>query len=132
MKAIQAFKLVAGAMLVAASLQAYAQDASAPAATAAAASGPTTAAKQQYNQSKAQYKAAKSANRALARKVRAALAKDKDVSVVNITVRAKDGAVILQGTVPEQPQVDRAGEVAKGVAGVTSVNNALTIRPVGS
>lgn len=131
MKALQAFKLAAGAMLVAASLQAYAQDASAPAA-AAAASGPTTAAKQQYDESKAQYKAAKSANRALSRKVRAALAKDKDVSVANITVRAKDGAVTLQGTVPEQSQVDRAAEVAKGVAGVTSVNNALTIRPIGT
>ncbi|WP_028224321.1 BON domain-containing protein [Paraburkholderia ferrariae] len=131
MKAIQAFKLAAGTMLVAASLQVYAQDASAPAA-ATAASGPTTAAKQQYNESKAQYKSAKAANRALARKVRAALAKDKDVSVANITVRAKDGAVTLQGTVPEQPQVDRATEVAKGVAGVTSVKNALTIRPVGT
>ncbi|WP_322014775.1 BON domain-containing protein [Paraburkholderia sp. J12] len=131
MKAIQAFKLAAGAMLVAASLQAYAQDASAPAA-ATAASGPTTAAKQQYNESKAQYKSAKAANRALGRKVRAALAKDKDISVANITVRAKDGAVILQGTVPEQTQIDRATEVAKGVAGVTSVKNALTIRPVGT
>lgn len=129
MKAIQAFKLAAGTMLVAASLQAYAQDASAP---AAAASGPTTAAQQQYNQSKAQYKSAKAANRALGRKVRAALAKDKDISVANITVRAKDGAVILQGTVPEQPQIDRATEVAKGVPGVTSVKNALTIRPVGT
>lgn len=129
MKAIQAFKLAAGTMLVAASLQVYAQDASAP---AAAASGPTTAAKQQYDQSKAQYKSAKAANRALARKVRAALAKDKDVSAANITVRAKDGAVILQGTVPEQPQIDRATEVAKGVAGVTSVRNALTIRPEGT
>jgi hyperosmotically inducible periplasmic protein len=129
MKAIQAFKLAAGAMLVAASLQVYAQDASAP---EAAASAPTTAAKQQYSESKAQYKSAKAANRALGRKVRAALAKDKDISVANITVRAKDGAVILQGTVPEQTQIDRATEVAKGVAGVTSVKNALTIRPVGT
>jgi hyperosmotically inducible periplasmic protein len=132
MKAIQSFTLVAGAMLVAVSLQAYAQDASAPAAATAAASGSTAAAKQQYNDSKAQYKAAKSANRALSRKVRAALAKDKIVVVSNITVRAKDGAVTLQGTVPEQSQIDRAGEVAKGVAGVTSVNNTLTIRPLGS
>ncbi len=37
----------------------------------------------------------------------------------------------LQGSVPEQPQVDKATEVAQGVAGVTSVKNALTIRPVG-
>ncbi|HEV3429105.1 MAG TPA: BON domain-containing protein [Paraburkholderia sp.] len=126
MKAIQAFKLAAGTMLVAASLHVYAQDAaSAPAA-------PTDSAKAQVQQSKQQYKSAKAANRALSRKVRAALAKDKDISVANITVRAKDGAVILQGTVPEQGQVDHATDVAKGVAGVTSVKNALTIRPVGT
>jgi osmotically-inducible protein OsmY len=127
MKAIQAFKLAAGTMLVAASLHVYAQDAaSAPAAA------PTDAAKASVQQSKQQYKSAKSANRALSRKVRGALAKAKDISVANITVRAKDGAVILQGTVPEQGQIDRATEVAKGVAGVTSVKNALTIRPVGT
>ncbi|MBN3807954.1 BON domain-containing protein [Paraburkholderia sp. Ac-20347] len=127
MKAIQAFKLAAGTMLVAASLHVYAQDAaSAPAAS------PTDAARAQMKDSKAQYRSAKAANRALSRKVRSALAKAKDISVANITVRARDGAVILQGTVPEQPQIDRATEVAKGVAGVTSVRNALTIRPVGT
>ncbi|WP_027815427.1 BON domain-containing protein [Paraburkholderia bannensis] len=127
MKAIQAFKLAAGTMLVAASLHVYAQDAaSAPAAA------PTDSAKAQVKESKQQLKSAKAANRALSRKVRAALAKDKDISVANITVRAKDGAVILQGTVPEQGQVDHATDVAKGVAGVTSVKNALTIRPVGT
>lgn len=132
MKAIQAFKLAAGTMLVAASLQVYAQDASAPAAAAPAASGPTTAARQQLQESRSQYRAARAANRALSRKVRAALARDKGIAVANITVRAKDGAVILQGSVPAQPQIDRATDVAKGVAGVTSVKNALTIRPVGT
>jgi osmotically-inducible protein OsmY len=33
--------------------------------------------------------------------------------------------------VPEQQQVDLATQAAQGVAGVTSVKNALTIRPVG-
>jgi hyperosmotically inducible periplasmic protein len=130
MKAIQAFKLAAGTMLVAASLHVYAQDASEPA--AAAASGPTPQARQQFQESRAQYRAARAANRALARKVRAALARANGISVANITVRAKDGAVILQGSVPAQPQIDRATDVAKGVAGVTSVRNALTIRPVGT
>lgn len=130
MKAIQAFKLAAGTMLVAASLHVYAQTAaSAPAAPTAA---PTEAAQAQVTQSKADLKKAKAANRALSRKVRGALAKDKNLSVANITVRAKDGAIVLQGTVPEQAQVDRATEVAKGVAGVTSVKNALSIRPVGT
>ena len=64
--------------------------------------------------------------------MRTALARDGRVSVSNITVRARDGAVTLQGSVPEAPQLDRATQAAKGVAGVTSVRNALTIRPVGS
>jgi hyperosmotically inducible periplasmic protein len=42
-----------------------------------------------------------------------------------------DGAVTLQGTVPDQSQTDRAAEVAKSVEGVTSVKNALTVRAPG-
>ncbi|TKC90039.1 BON domain-containing protein [Trinickia terrae] len=122
MKAIQVLKLAASTILIATSLQAYAQDASAP---VAAASDATAVTKQQQ-------KAAKAANRALSRKVRAALAKDKNINVSNITVRAKGGAVTLQGTVPEQSQIDRATAVANGVAGVTSVSNALIMRPTGN
>jgi osmotically-inducible protein OsmY len=51
--------------------------------------------------------------------------------VTNITVRARGGAVTLAGTVPEQPQVDLATQAAQAVPGVTSVKNALSIRPVG-
>jgi hyperosmotically inducible periplasmic protein len=126
MKAIQAFKLAAGTMLVAASLQVYAQDASAP----AAAPGTTPAARAQVQSARADLRAARQANRRLARKVRSALARDPNVAVARITVRAKDGAVTLEGTVPVRDQIDRAGEVAKGVAGVTSVTNSLTIRPI--
>jgi osmotically-inducible protein OsmY len=132
MKAIQMFKLAATTVLVAASFQVYAQDAASAAPAAPAASGPTAAAQHNVTQSKAALKQARAANRALGRKVRSALAKDRNISVSNITVRAKDGAVILQGTVPEQSQIERAGDVAKGVEGVTSVRNALTIRPVGT
>jgi osmotically-inducible protein OsmY len=39
--------------------------------------------------------------------------------------------VTLAGTVPDQSQVDLATQAAQGVAGVTSVKNALTVRPVG-
>lgn len=117
MKAIQAIKLVGGALVVLASINAYAQASDVD----------------MTNQPSAKQtaKAAKSADRALARKVRAALSKSKDISVANITVRAKSGAVTLQGSVPEQPQVDKASQVAQNVAGVSSVKNALTIRPVG-
>ena len=132
MKAIQVFKLAAATALVAASFQVYAQDAASAPAAAATASGPTATAQHNVNQSKAALRQARAANRALGRKVRSALARDRNISVSNITVRAKDGAVTLQGTVPEAAQIQRAGDVAKGVDGVTSVRNALTIRPVGT
>jgi hyperosmotically inducible periplasmic protein len=117
MKAIQAIKMVGGALIVLASINAYAQASDADA--TAQPSAKQTA------------KATKSADRALQRKVRSALAKAKGISVSNITVRARSGAVTLQGSVPEQPQSDQATQVAQGVAGVTSVKNALTVRPVG-
>jgi len=127
MKAIQVVKLAAATALVAASLHVYAQDDAASAAPAAA--GPAAAAQDQGNQSKALSKQARAANRALSHKVRSVLAKDRHISMSNVTVRARDGAVVLQGTVPEQSQIDHATEVAKGVQGVTSLKNALTIRP---
>jgi hyperosmotically inducible periplasmic protein len=121
MKATQAFKLAVGVMLIGASLQVYAQDASVP--VGAASGTPLTAAQQS--------KAARAANRALSRRVRAALAKDKNIDVANVTVRAKEGAVTLQGTVPDSSQIDRATGVAQRVTGVTSLKNALTVRPAG-
>ncbi|MFM0616322.1 BON domain-containing protein [Paraburkholderia nemoris] len=73
----------------------------------------------------------KSADRALQKRVRSAFAKAKDVTSSNITVRAHGGAVTLQGTVPDQDEIERAGEIAKRVSGVTSVKNALTVRAAG-
>jgi hyperosmotically inducible protein len=123
MTAIQRLSLVAGAMLIAAgSLQAYAQDASEP---ATAATGAPLTARQQS-------KAARAADRALSRKIRTALAKDKDLSGASIAVRVKDGAVTLQGLVRDQSQSERATQIVKGVAGVTSVKNTLTNRSLGS
>jgi hyperosmotically inducible periplasmic protein len=121
MKAIQAIKMVGGALVVLASVSAYAQ------------SSDTMAASGAMSQPSAKQvsKAQKSADRALQKKVRAALAKAKGISVANITVRARSGAVVLQGSVPEQAMVDQATTVAQGVDGVSSVKNALTIRPEG-
>jgi osmotically-inducible protein OsmY len=39
--------------------------------------------------------------------------------------------VTLEGTVPDSSQVDKATQVAQGVAGVSSVKNALTIKEPG-
>lgn len=123
MKTIQRLGLVAAAILIAAgSLQAYAQDASEP---AAATSGATLTARQQS-------KAARAADRALSRKIRAALAKDKDLNGASITVRVKDGAVTLQGLVRDQSQSERATQIAQGVTGVTSVKSTLTNRSLGN
>ncbi|MCC8400657.1 BON domain-containing protein [Paraburkholderia sp. MMS20-SJTN17] len=122
MKAIHAVRLVSAALLITGSIHAYAQ-----ASEAAPATAPTTT-----SEARAHYRSMKAANRALQRQVRSALVKDRSISTSNITVRARDGAVTLQGSVPVQAQSDRATEVAKGVPGVTSVKNALSIRPVGT
>lgn len=69
----------------------------------------------------------RAADRALQRSVRRALAKTRGLDVVNISVRARSGAVVLEGSVPEQSQIDLATHTAQGVAGVDSVKNALVI-----
>jgi len=122
MKAIHAIKLAGTALLICGSIHAYAQASDAAPATPAS----TTSAARHH------YKSLKAANRALQRQVRSALVKDRGISMANVTIRARDGAVTLQGTVPVQAQSDRATEVAKTVPGVTSVRNALSIRPVGT
>ncbi|WP_025601082.1 BON domain-containing protein [Burkholderia sp. WSM2230] len=100
------------AMVVACNVYAQASDATATGTTAAPA---------------ATAKASKKANSQLGRKVRAAISKVQGVDVSNIAVRARGGAVTLTGSVPDQGQIDAAGEAAKGVAGVTSVSNKLTV-----
>jgi osmotically-inducible protein OsmY len=121
MKAIQAIRLAGGALLVMASVQAYAQ--ASDAAPAADATAPSA---------KSQHKADRAANRSLGRKVRNALSKEMGVSAAHITVRSSGGAITLQGTVPEAADSDKAEGIAKGVQGVVSVRNALSIRPEGT
>lgn len=72
---------------------------------------------------KASKKQTRSANHKLAQAVRKALYGTKGLVSSNITVLARSGAVTLDGTVPEQGQIDLAGQTAQGVAGVTSVKN---------
>jgi hyperosmotically inducible periplasmic protein len=115
---IQKLAVIVGAIVALVTLDLHAQpaDSSVPATTASSA----TAAR----------KAARKADHALEKAVRKALAKDKAVDVTNVNVRSRNGAVALLGTVPEQGQVDAATKAAQSVAGVTSVNNALTIKGV--
>lgn len=68
------------------------------------------------------------ANRALRRNVYAAIARHKEISAGNIGVTAKDGAVTLNGTVSDTSQIATVVEITKGVPGVISVANKLTVR----
>jgi len=72
-------------------------------------------------------KAVRAADRALQKSVRRALAKTRGLDVLNIDVRAHDGAVVLEGSVPDQSQIDVATRAAQSVPGVASVRNALVI-----
>jgi hyperosmotically inducible periplasmic protein len=116
MKNIKKIRLAVGAVVVATSMTAWSQTsepASAPAASAMAASAPATA---------------KKTNRALRRQVYSAIVKHKEISAGNISVVAKDGAVTLNGTVTDASQVGTVADIAKGVPGVTSVTNKLTVQ----
>ena len=123
MKAMSGFTAAFGVAIALASISAWAQDGTpAGASTGAAltASGGMTA------------KAARQANRVLRRKVYAALAKHKEIDAGDIGIAAKGGAVTISGTVPDASQINTVTEVAKGVAGVTSVTSKLTVqRPFG-
>jgi hyperosmotically inducible periplasmic protein len=105
------------AMLLATSLHAHAQ------ASGASSSMPAVA----VTTSNATPASTKAADRALRRRVLNALAKAKGLRASGITVRATNGAVTLEGWVPEQAQIDQATQIAQGVAGVTSVKNTLTL-----
>jgi osmotically-inducible protein OsmY len=75
-------------------------------------------------------KAVRKANRALSRRVTQALQKG-GVDVIGVNVIAKNGAITLAGYAQDATQIDKAGSIAKGVSGVSSVKNALTIQEGG-
>ncbi len=68
-------------------------------------------------------------NAALTTKVKSALLADDMVKGTQINVDSNAGVVKLTGTVDTPGQVTRAVEVAKGVSGVTRVENNLTSSP---
>ncbi|WP_207004003.1 BON domain-containing protein [Trinickia mobilis] len=112
MKATDILKALGVVVCIAVASSAYAQsDAMASSGTMAAPSA----------------KAVKQANRKLGLAVRKALAKAQGFDVSNVFVRARGGAVTLTGTVPDSSQIGQAEEVAKGVPGVTSVTNKITL-----
>ncbi len=66
---------------------------------------------------------------AITAKVSGSLAKDPDLSAIKINVDTKDGVVTLNGPAPTAAAKDKATAIAKGVQGVTSVNNQLMVTP---
>ena len=65
---------------------------------------------------------------AITAKVKAAFAKDKQVSALLINVDTDNkGAVTLKGSVKSKEEAAKAESIAKGVAGVTSVKNQIQV-----
>jgi osmotically-inducible protein OsmY len=60
-------------------------------------------------------------------RIKADLAKDSELSALAINVDTKGGAVTLHGKAPSAEAKERAETMAKGVQGVTSVDNQLTV-----
>lgn len=63
--------------------------------------------------------------------VSAALARDPDLTVSRIDIQTRNGAVRLSGPAPSEEAKARAGDIAKSVKGVVSVDNALEVRSRG-
>ncbi|HTH59911.1 MAG TPA: BON domain-containing protein [Paraburkholderia sp.] len=118
MKSVDFLKALAVAACLAMTGGAFAQnDAGTTGSTGTGGTAPT-------HESKGQH----SANRKLGYAVRRAIGREQDVDVSNITVRSHGGDITLLGTVPDQSQIDKAEAAAKGVSGVKSVTNKLTVQ----
>ena len=61
-------------------------------------------------------------------KVKAELIAEPGLNSTDISTVTRDGVVQLSGFVDNQAQIDRAGEIARGVEGVKSVVNELSIK----
>jgi hyperosmotically inducible protein len=117
MNAMRAVRYVGGALVVLTTLSAYAQS-----------NGVTTAVP--ATPASVSAKAMRTASRQLQKKVRYVLVRTKGLNASGISVRAYDGAVTLQGWVPEQSQAALAAQTVQGVPGVTSVKSELIVRPI--
>ncbi len=68
-------------------------------------------------------------DKALNARVKGALGDDKEHKFPDVEVQTFKGTVQLSGFVNTKEQKERAGEVAKTVAGVTEVVNNITVKP---
>jgi hyperosmotically inducible periplasmic protein len=116
-KKTKAIGLAVATLVAAASMNAWSQSQGAASAPASAMQASGAAAPTGWK-----------ADRALRRKVYAAIGKDKAISAGNISVRAKNGAVTLNGTVSEAAQIGKVEAITKSVPGVKSVTNKLAVQ----
>ena len=123
MKTNKALELAVAAWFFAASTTAWSQPGETASASAAGAQGASEMAA-----SGAAAPVGRKADRALRRRVYAAIGKAKEISAGDISVSAKDGSVTLNGTVTEAVQIGNAEAIARGVPGVTSVTNKLSVK----
>lgn len=65
---------------------------------------------------------------AITTRVKTAIFKDEILKSTEINVETFKGRVQLSGFVSTRPSIDRAGVVAKGVKGVSSVTNDLRLK----
>jgi osmotically-inducible protein OsmY len=130
MNRIQLLVLASAVLMAAAATTAWSQTGSVPASTPGAAAMTSDAAATASGA--AAPAGGRKADRALRRKVYAAIGKRKEIDAGNISVVAKGGAVTLYGTVTDAAKIGQVAEIAKGVPGVTSVTNKLTVeKPLG-
>ena len=71
-------------------------------------------------------------NRALSHSVRQSLTHVKGLDSSHINVLARGGSITLEGSVPDPSQIDSAGGATRKVAGVSSVDNRLTVGEAGN
>ena len=120
-------KSVFGVLIILTSMNVHAQASGTEGLSAASAATAASPGNATPSNAKASKKAEKDANKALQNDVRRALSRTKGISMADVTVQARDGAVALRGSMQNQAQIDQAGEVAKGVKGVTLVNNQIRV-----
>lgn len=128
MKSVDLLKALGLAACLTIAGGAYAQT-NAPAAgadTGAAPAAPAAASPAHGHMHSHESKAQRTANRKLGYAVRRAIGR-AGVEVSKIIVRSRDGDIRLLGSVPDQSQIDKAGEAAQSVAGVKSVSNKLSV-----
>jgi hyperosmotically inducible protein len=61
-------------------------------------------------------------------KVKSALIADDDVKAFDISVKTREGNVMLSGFVDDASQAQRAVEIARNVGGVKDVSNQITVK----